>query len=312
MELIRLEKSTVVFENEGRKVYGLKDVNLRINEGESILVLGESGAGKTTFGRVIVGLQKLTKGKYFYRGKDYRKNMKLLRKEVQYVYQDPISALNQSKTIRDSILPSIKKWRKVRGEKLEEELDNLLKSVEIEPELKNRYPYQLSGGQAQRINIARALSTNPRVLVADEPVTMLDASIRVGIVDLLTSLKNDRGLNLIMITHDLALARYVNYRLGGMRSIVIYGGRIVEEGNFSEILSDPLHPYTKFLVESSEDLEGVGSQEILKKMVYQETNDLPLKGCPFAPRCPFVRDACLNSFPEVAENPHRVFCYIYS
>ncbi len=314
MEIIKLDGLTVKFTQGSfnkRTVYALRDVSMSIDENEAVAILGESGAGKTTLARVMLALEKPSSGKYFFMGKDVwkdKKAKKILRKEVQYIYQDPISSLNPSKTIGSSLSFPIKKHLKLKGESLRSKIYELLNAVGLDESIADRYPSQLSGGQLQRVNIARAISVNPKVLIADEPVTMLDASYRVGIIDLLANLKRKMNMTLIMITHDLAIAKYFDYKVEGSKGFVIYGGRIVEESYVNDIIKNPLHPYTKFLVSSYIDINGSNNLEFLK---YKE-GEISSQGCPFNKRCPYATDICKKEFPKFTLiNGRRVACHLY-
>ncbi len=315
MEIIRINNLSVKFTQGSftrRVIYALRDVSLGIDDKETVTIIGESGAGKTTLARVLMALEKPTSGTYIYRGKNVwkdRKTRKILRNEIQYIYQDPISSLNPSKTIGDSLSYPIKKHLKLKGEKLHAKISELLNSVGLDNSVINRYPNQLSGGQLQRVNIARAISVNPKVLIADEPVTMLDASYRIGIIDLLVNLKNERNMTLIMVTHDLAIAKYLDYKSGGVKSFVFYGGRLIEEGYINEIIKNPLHPYSKFLVSSYIDINNEGeNMEFLK---YKEEG-IAKEGCPFSLRCPYVMEKCKKDFPKYTlDGDRKVACYLY-
>jgi peptide/nickel transport system ATP-binding protein len=314
MEIIRINNLSVRFSQGSfsrRIIYALRDVSLGIDENDTVTIIGESGAGKTTLARVLIALEKPTSGEYLYKGKNVWKNRKIkkiLRREIQYIYQDPISSLNPSKTIGDSLSYPIKKHFKLKGENLRSKIYELLNSVGLDNSVINRYPNQLSGGQLQRVNIARAISVNPKVLIADEPVTMLDASYRIGIIDLLVRLKNERNITLIMITHDLAIAKYLDYKSNGVKSFVFYGGRLIEEGYMNEIIKNPLHPYSKFLVSSYIDINSGGSTEFLK---YKEEG-VAKEGCPFNLRCPYVMEKCKIDFPKYTmDGDRKVACYLY-
>ncbi|BCU67079.1 peptide transporter ATP-binding protein [Sulfolobales archaeon HS-7] len=293
----------------------MKKINLDINEGESLAIIGESGAGKTTLGRVLVGLQRPDAGEYLYDNINVWKNrraMKRLRKEVQYIYQDPISSLNPSKTIYESMSFPLRK-QGLRGDALRERVSELLKEVGLNAgEVESRYPSQLSGGQLQRVNIARALSVNPRVLIADEPVTMLDASYRIGIIDLLVRLKKERNLTLVFITHDLAISRYLDYRISGVRGIVMYGGIIVERGDLNSLIKNPRHPYSQYLVNSTIDIVNDGELQSVSKSNVENITRAEI-GCPYSTHCPFVMEKCKEKEPllmKIEEN-REVACYIY-
>ncbi|QGR19615.1 ABC transporter ATP-binding protein [Stygiolobus azoricus] len=316
--LIKLSNLTVKFTQgrfNKRIIYALNNVNLTVERGETVAIIGESGAGKTTLARVLVALEKPTQGEYLYKGKNVwrdRSTRKLIRREVQYIYQDPISALNPSKTIGESLSYPIKKHLKLKGDKLREKIEELLRAVGLDPSLAERYPSQLSGGQLQRVNIARAISINPKVVIADEPVTMLDASYRVGVIDLLANLKKKFDITLILITHDLAIAKYLNYKIEGVRGVVIYGGRIVEEGRINDIISAPLHPYTKYLVNSYIDINSDGKSKIEIREELSTTNVFSPNGCPFSNKCPYVMDKCTKTFPNFSvDRDRKVACYLY-
>ncbi|ARM75453.1 ABC transporter ATP-binding protein [Acidianus manzaensis] len=310
---IKMEKINVKFGggflSRSKGFYALRDITTEIN-GHTVII-GESGAGKTTLGRVIVGLQKITSGTYEYNNiniwKNKRKGLKIVRKEIQYVMQDPISAFNPNKTIGESIGYVVKKYM---GRKdVKENTISLLKSVGLTENEYYKYPHQMSGGQLQRANIGRSLATHPKVIVADEPTSMLDASYRLSILNLLIDLAM-KGLTIIMITHDLALARYFDYKLGGVNSLILYKGRLVEDGIMNEILEKPLHPYTQYLVQNTIDINSVPKET--DKIELTENEKMQISGCPFYPYCEYRKDICKQSFPDLKENGQRkVYCYLY-
>ncbi|KUO87831.1 MAG: ABC transporter ATP-binding protein [Thermoproteus sp. JCHS_4] len=260
--LVELREVRVYFEESAgflrrRVVKALDGVSLTIGDGGVVLVVGESGSGKTTMGRVILGLQKPTSGQALYRGRDiYRlrgKEYAEFRRAVQWVPQDPYSSLDPSLTVREALAAPLRRWG---SDDVEGAARRLLELVGLKPPqlFLDKYPHQLSGGQRQRVAIARALATGPRLLVADEPVTMIDASLRISILDVLAELKRKLGMALLFITHDLAIARYLAYRAGGGRAVVMHRGVIVEEGDIESIVKSPGSDYTRQLIESVPDV----------------------------------------------------------
>ncbi|WP_369610309.1 ABC transporter ATP-binding protein [Sulfurisphaera javensis] len=309
--MIKLEKVTVKFSKgflkKGENIYALHDISTEINS--STIVIGESGAGKTTLARVLLGLQKISEGKYFYNDinvwRNKRKALKIIRREIQYVAQDPYASFNPNKTIGESLGYVVKKYYGRKNYK--EKVIKLLESVGLTENEYYKYPHQMSGGQLQRANIARSLIPNPKILIADEPTSMLDASYRVSIINLLSDLVK-KGLEVIIITHDLAIARYFANQIGGAKSLILYKGRLVEEGNFENILKNPLHPYTQFLINSIIDIRG----ETKEIKLNDDNVPPPINGCPFYPYCSFRREICKESFPTMKEiDNHKVACYNY-
>jgi len=242
-----------------RVTKALDHVNLGIRDNDVIAVVGESGAGKTTMGRVILGLQKPTSGLALFRGKDIYslrgREFEEFRRSVQWVPQDPYSSLDPSLTVGEQLMAPIRRWNpKVNAETRAEEL---LKLVGLVPPsfYMNKYPHQLSGGQRQRVAIARSLASNPRLIVADEPVTMIDSSLRIGFVNTFIELMRRSSLSLVFITHDLALARILLLKSGRGRIVILRNGRIVEEGDVNEIINNPKDEYTKVLINAAPDLK---------------------------------------------------------
>jgi peptide/nickel transport system ATP-binding protein len=242
-----------------RVTKALDHVNLGIRDNDVIAVVGESGAGKTTMGRVILGLQRPTSGLALFRGKDIYslkgREFEEFRRSVQWVPQDPYSSLDPSLTVGEQLMAPIRRWNpKVNAETRAEEL---LRLVGLVPPsfYMNKYPHQLSGGQRQRVAIARSLASNPRLIVADEPVTMIDSSLRIGFINTFIELMHRSSLSLVFITHDLALARVLLLKSGRGRVVILRNGRIVEEGDINEIISNPKDEYTKVLINAAPDLK---------------------------------------------------------
>ncbi|QGA53223.1 ATP-binding cassette domain-containing protein [Sulfolobus sp. E5-1-F] len=317
MGLMELKGVSVIFEDKiglfkKREFYAIKDISLSINQGDLLIVLGESGAGKTTLGRVIVGLQKPTSGEVIYDGyniwKNKRKIFKKYRRDVQLIPQDPYSTLPFNKTVEEILAAPMVHWENISKEELKKRLINLLELVKLTPaqDFLGKYPHQLSGGQKQRVNIARSLSVSPKIIVADEPVTMVDASLRIGILNTLAEIKNRLNLTMVFITHDIPIARYFYHLLNKGNAIVMFAGKIVERGDLEEILKDPLHPYTKDLINLTPSIDNL-YKEIDVKINYERVD----KGCPYRLRCPFTMNICNNEEPKLFKYSHDVACFLY-
>ncbi len=236
------------------EILALNDVDFDVDENASISIVGESGSGKTTLGRVLAGVQLPTKGTVLFYGKDVREMSKdefmNYRRSVQYIPQDPYSSFNPPFKSMESILMDVITYYKIADRRRAYSLmSSILKDLQLEPdEVLDKYPHQLSGGQLQRIAIARALLIRPKVIIADEIVSMLDASLRVDLIDLLKQVQREYGLSVVFITHDIALARY--FAINGGELVVMHNGRIVERGRTNEVIENPRDSYTKLLLSS--------------------------------------------------------------
>ncbi len=292
-------------------VRAVDGVSLAIRRGEALAVVGESGSGKTTLGRLLLRLYKPDRGRVVFDGVDItlmpEKKLRRMRRRMQLVPQDPYAAFNPRIRIGDSIREVLEVHGVASGEPAREMVLKMLERVGLVPaeEFYERYPYQLSGGQLQRAAIARAMIIEPNFVVADEPTSNLDASIRADIIDLLLEFRDRLGQTLLFITHDLAVARLVAQRIA-----VMYLGKIVEEGETSKIISNPLHPYTAALIEAVPKLHGhrVGVK------LRGEAGEAPEKGCRLHPRCPYVREECRTREPPLVEveGGRRVACWLYA
>jgi peptide/nickel transport system ATP-binding protein len=232
-------------------VHVLHDVNIAIERDEIVALVGASGSGKSTIANLVLRIYDITKGEILYNGKDISKikgkDLAEYRKHVQIIFQDPYSSLDPTRTVRWHIYRPLK----IRGvNNIEEKIDSILEEVSLSPAgtYKNMFPYQLSGGLRQRVFIARALATDPDVLIADEPVSMLDASVKASILELLRELKMKRHLSVLYITHDLGTVNYLSDRV-----YIIEKGKIVEQGITKEVLKNPQNDYTKRLIQSAPD-----------------------------------------------------------
>ncbi len=299
------------FSKGKRHVRAVNEVNLAINRGEIVGLVGESGSGKTTLARVMLGLTRPTTGSVVIDGTDLahvsRAAMKLLRAQIAVVFQDPASNLNPRETVESSIMrPLILHGmsRSAAKQKARESLD----SVKMDRQYLNSYPHQLSGGQLQRIAIARALVIDPKIMILDEPTSALDISVQAQILNLLLDLQEERHLTYLVITHDLNVVRYISDRVA-----VMYLGRLVEYGPIEEIWENAKHPYTRALMEASPILNPRlrGREKHLIKGDPGSLINLPT-GCAFHPRCPIATPLCAKLIPEIAplSDRHLVACHL--
>ncbi|MGP1396700.1 MAG: ABC transporter ATP-binding protein [Inquilinaceae bacterium] len=289
----------------GRKpaVHAVQDVTIDVRRGETLGVVGESGCGKSTLARMIVGLDAPTGGRITFDGRDLAaeagKDLQRLSRDVQYVFQDPVASLNPRKTIRTILeAPLIHLLRLGKSER-EKRLSELLDAVNLAPEFLDRYPHEFSGGQAQRIGIARAFAANPKLIVLDEPVSALDVSVQAQVLNILDDLKNRFGLTYVFISHDLSVVESVSDRVA-----VMYFGRIVEVSAGHSVFRTPRHPYTHLLLRSA---PAPGRRSLLSEDANTELPDPynPPPGCAFYARCPRRTDLCNRQAPSLEAAPGR-------
>ncbi|HEY1012812.1 MAG TPA: ABC transporter ATP-binding protein [Herpetosiphonaceae bacterium] len=299
-----------------KQVHALNDVSFSIREGEVVALVGESGSGKSTTARLIARLMQPTSGEILFKGKNVLKTEKRgaslwYRNKVQMIFQDPFSSLNPVHTIghhiaRPLALHNKVKWAKQRDARIEE----LLSKVGLTParEVAQKFPHQLSGGQRQRIAIARALAVDPEIILADEPISMLDVSIRIGVLNLMAQLKKDYGIGYLYITHDIASARYI-----GDKTLVMYAGHMVEGAESTELMEQPAHPYTQLLLSAVPNPHSLHAPEKLAARGEIPSLIDPPPGCPFATRCPKVMDVCREVMPGATQlgADHWVRCHLY-
>ncbi|MEM3660309.1 MAG: ABC transporter ATP-binding protein [Thermoproteota archaeon] len=297
-------------------VKAVDGVSFELGKGEAISLVGESGSGKTTLAKTILRLYEPTDGTLIFNGKDIThlnaKNLMWYRKTVQLVQQDPFGSLPYFLTIRE-ILEEPLRIHKIGDERSRDELVyKALENVRLLPaeDFLPKYPHMISGGQAQRVAIARALILQPELIVADEPVSMLDASVRVEILMLLRELQENRKISFIYVTHDLSTSRYFSDKI-----FIMYAGHMVEKAATLEILREPLHPYTTALFEAIPDPDPSNIRRRRKTPVGEPPSLLdPPPGCRFHPRCPHAKDICRKKEPpevEVSEQ-HTVKCWLFA
>jgi len=286
------------------RLHAVDDVSFALEPGRITALAGESGSGKSTVARLLARLYDPTAGAVLFEGRDVaadrsRSNVLRYRSKVQMIFQDPFASLNPTKTVRAHLERPLRIHGLAARHDVEARVHELLETVGLVPPfaVAAKYPHQLSGGQRQRVSIARALAVEPRVLIADEPISMLDVSIRVGILNLMRDLK-DRGIAFLYVTHDLASARYVADDI-----LVMYAGQVVEQGPVDEVLANPLHPYTRLLISSIPDGTGPLQQIEIRKGTASAAVD-PRPGCRFVDRCPLAIDVCRRETPELVEARH--------
>jgi peptide/nickel transport system ATP-binding protein len=297
------------------RVHAVDGVSFELRPGTITALVGESGSGKSTVARLLARLVEPSDGAVLFEGSDAaqvkgRRDDLHYRSQVQIIFQDPFGSLNPVKTIHHHIARPLRIHDIVPRSRIDDRVHELLAGVGLVPpeEIAAKYPHELSGGQRQRVSIARALAVDPKVVLADEPTSMLDVSIRIGILNLMTRLKEERGIAFLYVTHDLACARYVADDI-----LVMYAGQIVEQGPVEEVLSSPLHPYTQLLLAAAPDsAKQLQAEHIEQRGSGGSAAIAPVAGCRFVPRCPLAIDVCSQVTPELVEArpQHAARCHV--
>ena len=318
--LLELDNITQVFKWHNKPVRAVDGVSLSIGQGETLCLVGESGCGKTTIGKIACGLRKPTAGRVLFQGKDIwamnKSEFANYRLSVQMIHQDPYASLNPVQTVSQILSAPLERHGLVKNRThLRDRIYELMDTVNLTPieDFYDKHPHQLSGGQRQRLSIARCLTVNPSVIIADESVSMVDVSIRVSLLKTLASLRDRLGVAFLFITHDLAVAKYFawNGRIG-----VMYVGRMVELGRTPDVVNNSEHPYTRALLSAVPEADPNLTRT--KERVALRSQDIPSlvalpSGCTFHPRCPlFVEGTCDRIEPALlptSEN-HEVACHV--
>lgn len=298
-----------------RNLHAVDDVNLRIHPREIVAIVGESGSGKSTVARLLAGVYTPTAGDIRYRGRSistlrsYRA-LRSYRSHVQMVFQDPYSSLNPVYPASHGIARALTLHRtELSRAARRDEMIHILESVGLTPsaEFIHKYPHELSGGQRQRFGFAQALASKPEIILADEPVSMLDVSIRIGVLNVMADLRRREGLSFLYITHDIASARYIADRL-----LVMYAGEVVEQGPVDDVLAHPKHPYTELLLSAVPDPRAPLDAEAKADIGEPPRVIDPGEGCRFRWRCPYRIDVCNTVTPRLRllRGDHEAACHV--
>ncbi|MFB1082908.1 ABC transporter ATP-binding protein [Jeotgalibacillus sp. JSM ZJ347] len=294
-------------------VKAVEGVSFEVKKGETLGIVGESGCGKSTTGRMLLRLIEPTDGKVYFEGQDVTKlstgDMRKLRRDMQMVFQDPFASLNPRHTVEKILEEPLKVHGIGTPKERKQKVRELLEIVGLSSYHAKRYPHQFSGGQRQRIGIARALMTQPKLIIADEPVSALDVSIQSQVLNLMQDLQKEFQLTYIVIAHDLGVVRHISDRVG-----VMYLGRMAELTDSEKLYDKPLHPYTQALLSAVPIPDPLYEKDavVLEGDIPSPSN--PPSGCAFHTRCPFKMDVCSQKIPELREHEpgHYVACHLYT
>jgi oligopeptide/dipeptide ABC transporter ATP-binding protein len=292
-------------------LHAVDDLTVTIQEREIVALVGESGSGKSTVARLLARVYPPTRGEIYYRGRALhslrsRKDLLWYRGEVPIVFQDPFSAFNPVFRVSHGVMRNLALHRpELTRRRRQQEAERVCEAVGLSPRMLTRFPYELSGGERQRIGFAQALAARPKLILADEPVSMLDVSIRAGVLNMMGGLRDQEGVSLLYITHDIASARYVADRI-----MVLYAGHLVEAGPTETVLGDPKHPYTQLLLSAAADprekVESISADTGEPPKVIN-----PGEGCRFRWRCPYAIDKCARVTPRPTPiGSRQVACHV--
>lgn len=313
VDLVKEFGSSGRFLQPAQKVFAVSGVSFTVFQGETFAIVGESGCGKSTLARLLSRLLEPTSGDVRIDGQSVATikgaALRALRRKIQFIFQDPFSSLNPRMTVGALITEPMEVHRpQLNASQRRADAAQLLDKVGLRAAHMDRYPHEFSGGQRQRIGIARALAASPQILVGDEPVSALDVSVQAQVINLLTDLKTDFGLTLIIVAHDLAVVRHMSDRIA-----VMYLGRIVEIGSADAITAQPFHPYTQALISAVPEASIGTSRDLILLEGEIPSPKNPPSGCRFRTRCPFAQDICAARLPELKEvTPgHHVACHFH-
>lgn len=307
-----LKNSDHLLRNKKKYMTAIDNLSFCIEEGTTYGIVGESGCGKTTTGRCILGLEKPDNGQILFNGHNIanlkESEFRPYRKDIQLIYQDTLSSLNPRLRIYESVAEPLRAFQNLSVEEIHDKTINMLNKVGLGESHYFRYPHELSGGQVQRLGIARALINSPKFVVCDECVSALDVSIQSQILNLLRELQKEMNLTLLFISHDVSVVRYISHRIG-----VMYCGKLVEEAESEELISSPLHPYTQALISSVPQVEFDKIENFSSISGEQKMRTSDMNGCPFFERCSIKTDQCKRDNPILepnSKNPDRfVACF---
>jgi peptide/nickel transport system ATP-binding protein len=296
-------------------LHAVDDVSIQIGEREIVALAGESGSGKSTIARLLAKIYKPTAGEIYFQGRplsSYRSRHDVLayRGDVPMVFQDPFASINPVFRVSHGVMRGLKLHRpELSAQQREREAERVFTAVGLTPavDVLQRFPHELSGGQRQRVGFAQALALRPKLILADEPVSMLDVSIRIGLLNVMAQLRDEQDVSILYITHDIASARYVADRL-----IVMYAGQVAETGPVEEVLADPRHPYTQLLLSAVPDPKAELAVDASTDRGEPPRVIDPTPGCRFRFRCPLAIDICHSVTPELAELApgHSAACHV--
>lgn len=300
--------------SEKKFVKAVDGVSFEIRKGETFGLVGESGCGKSTLGRTITRLYDVTDGDIFFEGTNIaklnKKEMKEYYSKMQIIFQDPYSSLNPYMNVEELINEPLELHTTLTKKERLEKTEYLLETVGLKKSDMEKFPHEFSGGQCQRIGIARAISTEPKFVLCDEPISALDVSIQAQVVNMLEDLQEEMGLTYLFVAHDLSMVRHISDRIG-----VMYLGNIVEIGKSNDLYKNPLHPYTKALLSSIPIADPKRAKEAVRKVIEGDIPspmDIP-SGCRFHTRCPYAKPICKEISPGIKflEDGHSVACHLY-
>src|SRR3954463_13811980 len=302
--LLRVEDLVVEFPvgRSGLKVHAVSNISLDVMDGETLGLVGESGCGKSTTGKAIMQLPPPTSGEVLFEGRDMAKlsdeEQRRTRIRMKMIFQDPISSLNPRRKVEDIIAEGLRIWKVGTAEEQEKKIDDMMLAVGLDPVLqRGRRPHQFSGGQCQRISIARAVATEPKLIICDEPVSALDVSVQAQILNLLQEMKTKYGLTMIFIAHDLAVVKNVSDRVA-----VMYLGKLCEFAQPDELYARPAHPYTAALLSAIPEPDPLAEVTVREGVGGEIPSPLsPPSGCRFRTRCPNAEDRCASEEPLMRE-----------